>query len=429
MIKVSVIIPIYNSEAYLEKCLQSVINQTLKEIELICVNDGSTDNSLEILQRYALKYNNIIVINQENCGVGKSRNKGIDIAKGKFVAFMDSDDFYPDYDVLECLYNSAIENDVHICGGSLSMLKGEKIINDYYGWLQDFTFESDCIMNYFEYQFSAGFTRFIYNLDFLKKNNLYFPTYSIYEDPPFFVKSMACAHRFYAMKKFTYCYRVGHKTASLSLKKTIDYAKGVLDVLNISKEYRFDKLHTIVVNKIHEVVSPAIYKYVAEGNMELLELLNKINNSIDHKLLNQENEMPTDLYLLDYQSIVRYVEQNRKKETEFINTLKKYKDIVIFGAGRVGMDVAEYLKCIDGINIICFAVSKKADNPDELNGIPVKCVKDITQYKESALVLIATYSGLHKEIKDILNQLDFKNILPIDFNEFQLYEGKMNNKK
>ncbi len=91
--KVSVIIPVYNVEKYLRECLDSVVNQTLKDIEIICVNDGSTDNSLQILEIYAAKDNRIKVITQENMGVSVARNSGLDIATGEYIIFVDSDDW------------------------------------------------------------------------------------------------------------------------------------------------------------------------------------------------------------------------------------------------------------------------------------------------------------------------------------------------
>lgn len=106
-IKVSVIIPVYNTAPYLERCLDSAINQTLKDIEIICVNDGSTDNSLEILQKYAQKDKRIKVVNfKENKGVSAARNKGINLAKGEFIGFLDSDDFI-DPGWYENLYNQS----------------------------------------------------------------------------------------------------------------------------------------------------------------------------------------------------------------------------------------------------------------------------------------------------------------------------------
>ena len=93
MPRVSVIIAVYNVENFLEECLNSVINQTFDDIEIICVNDGSTDSSAEILDRFAQKDSRIKIITQPNGGLSKARNAGLKIASGKFVYFLDSDDY------------------------------------------------------------------------------------------------------------------------------------------------------------------------------------------------------------------------------------------------------------------------------------------------------------------------------------------------
>ena len=113
MSKVSVIVPVYNTEKYLEKCLNSLINQTLHDIEVICVNDGSTDNSLNILNQYAQKDNRIKIINQENKMQGAARNAGTQIAAGEYIGFVDSDDWI-DLDYFEKLYNAATKYNLDI---------------------------------------------------------------------------------------------------------------------------------------------------------------------------------------------------------------------------------------------------------------------------------------------------------------------------
>lgn len=115
--KVSVIIPIYNVEKYLNRCVDSVLTQTLKEIEVILVDDESPDNSPQMCDEYAQKDERIRVIHKKNGGLGLARNSGLDIAKGDFVAFLDSDD-YIEKDALEILYNTCIGKKVEICYGS-----------------------------------------------------------------------------------------------------------------------------------------------------------------------------------------------------------------------------------------------------------------------------------------------------------------------
>lgn len=114
MIKVSLIIPVYNTGKYLKRCLDSVINQTLKDIEIIIINDGSTDNSDNIIKSY--KDKRINYIKQTNKGIGKTRNKGIDISKGEYIAFVDSDD-YLDLNFCKHLYNKCHNDkcDIVVC--------------------------------------------------------------------------------------------------------------------------------------------------------------------------------------------------------------------------------------------------------------------------------------------------------------------------
>ena len=111
--KLSVIIPVYNVEEYLVETLDSVVNQTMDNYEIILVNDGSTDNSQSIIDDYAKRYENIVSIYQENSGPGKARNKGIDVSRGEYIIFVDSDDIIP-RDALLKRYNHAIDNNADI---------------------------------------------------------------------------------------------------------------------------------------------------------------------------------------------------------------------------------------------------------------------------------------------------------------------------
>ena len=104
--KVSIIVPVYNVEKFLDRCLNSLINQTLKEIEIICINDGSVDNSLQILENFAKQDSRITILNQENHGLSDARNKGLEKACGKYLGFVDSDDWV-DLNYFEKLYTAA----------------------------------------------------------------------------------------------------------------------------------------------------------------------------------------------------------------------------------------------------------------------------------------------------------------------------------
>ncbi len=120
-INVSIIVPVYNVEKFLERCLESLVNQTMKEIEIICINDGSKDKSDEILNKYSQKDYRIKIIKQENLGVSVARNNGVNIAKGEYIGFVDSDDWV-DLDFFEKLYIAAKNNNVDIAAAGIIRL-------------------------------------------------------------------------------------------------------------------------------------------------------------------------------------------------------------------------------------------------------------------------------------------------------------------
>lgn len=245
MAKVSVIIPIYKVEKFLRECLDSVINQTLQDIEIICINDGSPDNSLKILKEYSQNDNRFIIIDRENKGVSVSRNEGIEKASGEFVCFMDPDDYYPSHDILETLYNKAKENNVLICGGEFSHYAGNgvELTQDYKGSFTGYLFEQNGIIEYKDYQFDYGYHRFIYNRNFLIENNIFFPDYKRFQDPPFFVNAMAQAERFYAVDKITYGYRFGHNKVKWTKEKTKDLLLAITEDFKLSQKYNLEKLN------------------------------------------------------------------------------------------------------------------------------------------------------------------------------------------
>ena len=145
MPKVSVIIPIYNVEAYLRECLDSVLNQTLGDIEIICIDDGSTDCSAKILEEYAKDDRRIRVITQSNAGAGAARNTGLAIAQGQWFSFLDADDVFDSKMLSDMVVAGESENaDVVAC----SEKKRGDIFFRWRGWAWDKLFKRDSIMRH-----------------------------------------------------------------------------------------------------------------------------------------------------------------------------------------------------------------------------------------------------------------------------------------
>lgn len=243
---VSVIVPVYNTGKYLKKCLDSVLAQTLRDIEVICINDGSTDNSAEILKNYEQKDKRISIVDQKHEGASLARNKAMALARGEFIAFIDSDDWWPNLDSLTILYNNAKKNKVKISGGSFSEYdsRNGNIIDDYSGrgHLEAYQFFCDGVIQYKDWQSDLGWIRFIYDRKFLIDNGIEFPNLTRHEDPVFLVRAMMLAKNFYATKEVVYRYRIFYKKDGLSQKNIDDAILGLAMNIVVAQKNSLDVL-------------------------------------------------------------------------------------------------------------------------------------------------------------------------------------------
>lgn len=207
MTKLSIIVPVYNVEKYLPKCLESLIKQTLKDIEIICVNDGSIDNSLAILKEFASKDSRIKIIDNQHQGVAKTRNTGIEQSTGEYIGFVDSDD-YIDIDFFEKLYNSATKSNSDIAIASI--LKHKNLFNIYNAkytkeetaiTIQDKIKLCEDKKHFFFYAWNK-----IYHSGFIKENNIKFSEGQIYEDVMFAIKALYYSNKIISVYGTKYHY-------------------------------------------------------------------------------------------------------------------------------------------------------------------------------------------------------------------------------
>ena len=305
-ITVSVIVPIFNMERFLPESLESLISQTLKDIEIICIDDGSTDASSKILKEFQGKDPRIKIIQQTNQGVAAARNRGLLEASGDFVAFMDPDDFYPDCNVLEKLYEAARKYHVLISGGSTIFLENGVKKSASEAGFPYMSFPKSGVMEYTDYQGDYGFWRFLYCRIFLKKNNLVFPPYRRFQDPPFMVEAFARAGHFYASSEPVYVYRANYKTVPTSFtpqEKILDIYSGLRDLLNISGKYKLSRLHQTVVNRINTELIDLSDCAVYNGNKKVFLKLLELQKSVIPDLLGSLNPL-----LLPLQRIQQFSE-------------------------------------------------------------------------------------------------------------------------
>ena len=213
LIKVSIIVPVYNTRDYLKECIDSVVNQTLEDIEIICINDGSGDGSLDLLNEYQKRDSRIIVIDRENSGLAASRNVGLDIARGEYVLFLDSDD-YLDKSALDYLYSTSKDMNLdmlmfkivnfsnrtrkesHSPYFDMDFLK-ETVQDSVFCWADI----RDCIFDVSVTATSKLFKRQLIG-------EIRFPEGLIFEDNLFFIKTLFEAKRIYFADRYLYYRRI-----------------------------------------------------------------------------------------------------------------------------------------------------------------------------------------------------------------------------
>lgn len=204
MPKISVIMPVYNDAKYLEEAIDSIINQTLDDVEIVCVNDGSTDNSLDILRELESDFDFIKVFSQENKGVAHARNFAMENCTGEYLAFLDADDIFIDKDCLEKLYMVAKDNEANMVSGNIKLWNGEGSFSDF-THLEYYT-EEKMILPW-DYGIPFSFTKAIFKRKFLSDNNIMFPILTKGEDPVFLAEILSKLDKLYAVPTDVYAYR------------------------------------------------------------------------------------------------------------------------------------------------------------------------------------------------------------------------------
>ena len=357
MVKISVIVPVYNVEAYLEECLEHVINQTFKDIEVICINDGSTDRSPDILNEFAQDDGRIRIINQENHGLGAARNGGIELAKGDYIYFMDGDDFL-ELTALEELYEISTKHDTDFTIFKLNNFddKTKKpISDDYYSMPHLKQRVGDEVFCYSDVEDMALRLAVNSQGNFFKRqfiDDLRFPEGLLFEDNVFFTKALFKAGRIFFYDRFLYNRRVREdslsKRFSLGLLDTIEITDMLLD---LTAEYGYGQykreLYYRIFHNIYSIFENAPDEYKFELFFEIkrryLKFSDKwesddyfrndlakrhkhIYNSAIQSDSSEEFELRVRIYDKEAK-ISRLKKENRKIEKR-LNKLRKENDLI-----------------------------------------------------------------------------------------------------
>ncbi len=297
--KVSIVIPVYNAEKYLKQCLNSIISQTYHNIEIICIDDGSNDNSLNILKRYAEDDNRFIVLKQQNQGAAVARNEGIKRAAGKYIIFLDSDDYFS-IDLIDKNLNKAEKFNTDITIFKAVTFESEtgktRILND----------EIDKFKAYFNKTFSITdipnniFNSFLlvpwnkfYRTDFIKKNGLYFQNIKRSNDIYFTTTSLVKAQKIILLNDVLTYYRKGtNKNLQAGNEKTpLEFYKA----LNKLKNY-------LEKEKIYQLAEKSFIKLALETTFYNINSIK--NKEVKFNLMHfMNNEGFKNLGINDYKQL------------------------------------------------------------------------------------------------------------------------------
>lgn len=265
--EVTVIVPVYNSEKYIKKCIESILNQTFKKFELLIINDGSKDNSQKIIEEYQKKDpERIVIVNQENKGVSRTRNEAIKMANGKYLMFIDNDD-YIDKDYIETFVNAIKENDLDVVLGGYRRPNEEgKVIKELH--LKD--------EEWSKFMIFAPWAK-IYKKEYLINNDITFLPVNIGEDVYFNIQAMFLSEKIKIIDYVGYNWFFNTKSVSNTVQKNIKNLQ-VYDLLN--KCYYVIKEKKIL-EKNYEIMEMYFIRYIV---WVLLFSIKKL----DYKTINEE---------------------------------------------------------------------------------------------------------------------------------------------
>lgn len=282
----SIIIPVYNVEKYLKQCVDSVISNKFDNIEIILVNDGSTDNSGVICEEYAKRDNRILAFNKKNGGLSDARNYGINEATGKYLMFLDSDDFIEsnklkgiieilnrtNVDVLMSPYNEIVDDEVVGVGAVNKLLGSELQINS-----KELL---ECIFNNTKGIWTAW--KYIVRKQFLTDNKIEFKKGFLHEDVDYTTRILLKMNTFQYYNVPWYCYRT-ERVGSIMNKKKFKSLKDTAQIIvDLNGDFKGENIDINIINVIKEKLSETLYTAIGLYNLgekeekkEIVKLINK----------------------------------------------------------------------------------------------------------------------------------------------------------
>lgn len=313
MPKVSIIIPVYNVERYLRECLDSAISQTLEDIEIICLNDCSTDKSWDILFEYALLDDRIkIVDSDKNRGVGYARNYALGLVNSDYIMYLDSDDWL-EPDACEKAYNQISQNNNDFVFFGIAIndeIKGTRYYSKQrFDILRDYIGKSHLKFSKMDKPYMSNIAAWcrIFKTSYLRENNLLFDEKHYYEDIPFFFNLILTDPDFSILEEYIYNYRKRNGSITHSFPKYKDELLMWKKFYGVFRKYNSEKYTTSYISNCIRILW-GHYKFFAKNNL-LFELMfyNKIRNFF--RRINKENnveKVKDEINYKEFKKIIKY---------------------------------------------------------------------------------------------------------------------------
>lgn len=334
-IKISVVIPVYNVEKYIRECIESIINQTFKDIEIIVVNDGSKDNSIKIVEEY-LSDKRLKIINKENRGLSSARNKGMKIARGEYIYFIDSDDFI-EKDVLEVLYkNLELERfDIIFSNFSFYNDKTKKEKKSKFNFPFKENINKGCYFLYNGEEINVW--NRLYRKEFFKKYNFEFIEKIIHEDQDFGFKTILLAETIKYVENYGYKYRVGREGSIMSSQKK---EKSLKSVQILKKELK-NFFSNIQLNEFQKIrvylksLSLDFWEKELKNEKITLEEIEKLEDGLEKIYRNNIfNSIEKEIFKNDIRNLIKNKKINIWKKVYWKNGIINFKILKNFLKNR-----------------------------------------------------------------------------------------------
>lgn len=412
MIKTSAIIPVYNTQEYIGECLECLFKQTQKEIEIIAVNDGSTDNSLEILKEYQKEHDNLIIINQENKKLGAARNAGMRIAKGECIYFLDSDDLI-EKDTLEILYRKVTVNRLDFVSFDAGAFGGEADDAERFKYYDrsEIGIDTETVYTGFDFwnQFYASHDpmvtawSFYFKKEFLDKYHFEFQENLFYEDSEFAVKAYMNAERMMYEPRKLYYRRIRQGSIMLS-KFDLVHLRGHLSNTKLICKYINDDMHEIKRKELFIRFWRAQFQKVlrrwsdteAQKDEDTLNLAGEIVTEIVHStFISQYLDMQ---FYQELHLFLKFLLEEAfypAERNELLRILKEWHDektgLCIYGTGKIAEKIISMIEFGEiKRNRVVFAVTENREGAKEYHGFPLIEIKDLQQYEDITDILVAS---------------------------------------